>query len=87
MFVRERKHRSLPTYAVTKAWPWRCLIAMKVVIIEGEAHVAPRSDIDKLADYFFNKYEWDFRYDDSAKWQLIEITPLKILAWGDGYRQ
>jgi general stress protein 26 len=58
---------------------------LNVAIIEGEAHVAARSDIDKLADYFFNKYEWDFRYDDSAKWQLIEITPLKILAWGDGY--
>ena len=57
--------------------------AMHVVIIEGEAHVAPRSVIDKMADYFFNKSEWDFRYDDSAKWQLIEITPLKILAWGD----
>ena len=28
--------------------------------------------IDTVADYFFNKYEWDFRYDDSAKWQLIE---------------
>ncbi len=58
---------------------------MKVVIIEGEAHVAARNVIDKLADHFFNKYEWDFRYDDSAKWQLIEITPLKILVWGDGY--
>jgi general stress protein 26 len=57
--------------------------AMNVVIIEGEAHVAPRNVVDKLADYFFNKYEWDFRYDESAKWQLIEITPLKILVWGD----
>ncbi len=56
-----------------------------VVIVEGEAHAAERSLIDKVADYFFNKYEWDFRYDDSAKWQLVEITPLKILAWGDGY--
>ncbi len=56
-----------------------------VVIIEGEAHVASRDLIDGLADYFFNKYEWDFRYDDSAKWQLIEITPFKILVWGDGY--
>jgi uncharacterized pyridoxamine 5'-phosphate oxidase family protein len=59
--------------------------AMNVLIIEGEAHVAQRSEIDRLADYFFNKYEWDFRYDDTAKWQLIEITPLKVLAWGDGY--
>jgi general stress protein 26 len=58
---------------------------MKVVIIEGEAHVAAREEVDKLADYFFHKYEWDFRYDESAKWQLIEITPLKILVWGDGY--
>ena len=32
--------------------------AMNVVIIEGEAHVAPRSVTDKLADYFFNKYEY-----------------------------
>lgn len=58
---------------------------LKVLIIEGEAHVAPRERIDKLGDYFFNKYEWDFRYDESASWQLIEITPLKILSWGDGY--
>lgn len=56
-----------------------------VLIIEGEAHVAARELIDKLADYFFNKYEWDFRYDDTAKWQLVEVTPLKILAWGDGF--
>ena len=58
---------------------------LNVIIIEGEAHVAPREMIEKLADYFFNKYEWDFRYDESAKWQLIEITPFKILAWGDGF--
>lgn len=58
---------------------------MNVVIIEGEAHVANRQLIDPLADYFFNKYEWDFRYDDSADWHLIEVTPFKILAWGDGY--
>ena len=58
---------------------------LNVIVIEGEAHVAARDMIDKLADYFFNKYEWDFRYDESAKWQLIEITPLKILAWGDGF--
>jgi general stress protein 26 len=61
--------------------------ATAVVIVEGEAHVAERSRIDTVADYFFNKYEWDFRYDDTAKWELIEVTPLKILAWGDGYDQ
>ncbi|MCK5921863.1 MAG: pyridoxamine 5'-phosphate oxidase family protein [Methylococcales bacterium] len=56
-----------------------------VLIIEGEAHVADRQLIDKLAEYFYNKYEWDFRYDESANWSLIEITPFKILAWGDGH--
>ncbi len=58
---------------------------LNVVIIEGEAHVAARDLTDKMAEYFLNKYEWDFRYDESAKWQLVEITPLKILAWGDGF--
>jgi nitroimidazol reductase NimA-like FMN-containing flavoprotein (pyridoxamine 5'-phosphate oxidase superfamily) len=58
-----------------------------VVIIEGEAHVAGRQAINALADHFYDKYEWDFRYDDSDEWRLIEITPRKILAWGDGYDQ
>ena len=56
-----------------------------VVIIEGEAHVADRGTVDILADYFYHKYEWDFRYDDSTTWRLIEVTPFKILVWGDGY--
>ena len=58
---------------------------LNVVLIEGEAHVAARTLIDALGDHFFHKYEWDFRYDNDAKWQLIEITPFKILAWGDGF--
>ena len=56
-----------------------------VVIIEGEAHVAGRDVVDTLGEYFYHKYEWDFRYDDSADWRLIEITPEKILAWGDDH--
>jgi hypothetical protein len=56
-----------------------------VIIIEGEAHVARGTIIDTLGDYFYHKYEWDFRYDDTAAWQLIEVTPHKVLAWGDGY--
>lgn len=56
-----------------------------VLIIEGEAHVSDRSTVDILADYFYHKYEWDFRYDDSALWRLIEVTPHKIIAWGDGF--
>ncbi|MCA9990135.1 MAG: pyridoxamine 5'-phosphate oxidase family protein [Anaerolineales bacterium] len=57
----------------------------QVIIIEGEAHVADYRTTDKIADYFYNKYEWDFRYDDSVTWRLLEITPRKILAWGDEY--
>ena len=56
-----------------------------VILIEGEAHVADRAVVETVADYFYHKYEWDFRYDETAVWQLIEITPYKILAWGDGY--
>lgn len=55
-----------------------------VLLIEGEAHVADRHTIDTIAEYFYHKYEWDFRYDQ-AGFRLIEITPHKILAWGDGY--
>ena len=57
------------------------------ILIEGEAHVAAQQAVDILAKYFYDKYEWDFRYDESADWRLIEITPFKIMAWGDGYDQ
>lgn len=57
----------------------------QVIIIEGEAHAADYRTADKLADYFYNKYEWDYNYDDTADWRLIEITPRRVLAWGDGY--
>ncbi|MGW8317773.1 MAG: pyridoxamine 5'-phosphate oxidase family protein [Candidatus Promineifilaceae bacterium] len=56
-----------------------------VVILEGEAHLADRTKVDLLGDHFFHKYEWDFRYDETEDWRLVEITPHKILAWGDGY--
>ena len=57
----------------------------KVVILEGEAHATDRNTTDKLGDYFFHKYEWDFRYDETSDWRLVEITPHKIMAWGDGF--
>jgi nitroimidazol reductase NimA-like FMN-containing flavoprotein (pyridoxamine 5'-phosphate oxidase superfamily) len=59
--------------------------ATNVIAIEGEAHTATRDQIDALAEHFYHKYEWDFRYDETADWRLIEITPFKIMAWGDGY--
>jgi general stress protein 26 len=58
-----------------------------VVILEGEAHAADSKTTDNLGEYFFNKYEWDFRYDEDADWRLVEITPHRILAWGDGFEQ
>ena len=56
-----------------------------VIVIEGEAHTVARGQIDAMAEHFYHKYEWDFRYDETADWRLIEITPFKIMAWGDGY--
>jgi general stress protein 26 len=58
-----------------------------VIILEGDAHAADRKLTDKLGEYFYHKYEWDFRYDDSADWRLVVVSPSKILAWGDGYDQ
>jgi general stress protein 26 len=56
-----------------------------VIIIEGEAHAVGHQTTTQLAEFFYGKYDWDFRYDDSADWRLVEVTPRKILAWGDGY--
>lgn len=61
--------------------------AANVVIIEGEAHTVGRNLTDDLAEHFYHKYEWDFRYDETADWRLIEVTPFKMMAWGDGYDQ
>ncbi|MFW5941175.1 MAG: pyridoxamine 5'-phosphate oxidase family protein [Chloroflexota bacterium] len=58
-----------------------------VIIIEGEAHASDRATTESMAEFFFNKYEWDFRYDEVADWRLVEVTPQKILAWGDGYEE
>lgn len=59
--------------------------ANRVIMLEGEAHAVGRQISDELADHFYNKYEWDFREDDSADWRVVEVTIHKVLAWGDGY--
>lgn len=59
--------------------------ASNVIIVEGEAHAADRKAVERLGEHFYHKYEWDFRYDEDEEWRLVEVTPLKILAWGDGY--
>lgn len=55
----------------------------QVIIFEGEAHACNRSLTAALADYFFDKYDWDFRTDDSCEWRLVEVTPHRIMMWGD----
>ena len=56
-----------------------------VLIIEGEAHAVNRATTDSLAEHFIGKYDWDFRTDRSDDWKVIEVTPHKFLAWGDGF--
>jgi hypothetical protein len=58
---------------------------LNVIIVEGTARACDHQTVDKLGEHFYHKYEWDFRYDEDADWRLVEITPHKILAWGDGY--
>lgn len=59
----------------------------KVVMIEGEAHAVGHQVTQELAEHFYNKYEWDFREDDSANWRVVEVTIHKVLAWGDGHEE
>ena len=57
----------------------------KVIILEGEAHAVGRQTTDAMADYFLHKYDWDFRTDTTSNWRVVEVTILKVLAWGDGF--
>ncbi|MBK8433242.1 MAG: pyridoxamine 5'-phosphate oxidase family protein [Chloroflexi bacterium] len=59
--------------------------AERGVVIEGQAHASDRKAIAILADYFYNKYEFDFSQDKEIQWRLVEVVPQQILAWGDGY--
>lgn len=56
-----------------------------VVIVEGEAHAANRQTTEEVAEQFLHKYDWDFRTAPEEDWRLVEITPRKVLAWGDGH--
>lgn len=53
-----------------------------VVIVEGTAKVIPveGSVFSAVKDEFKRKYDWDVT-TQLDKWQLIEIAPVKILAW------
>ncbi len=59
----------------------------KVVMIEGEAHAVGQQVSLQMVDHFFDKYEWDFSADKTAQWRVVEVTPHKVLAWGDGFEE
>jgi hypothetical protein len=53
-----------------------------VAIIEGTARVVPPDDplFDTVNDLFKKKYDWDIGTSLHIN-QLIEIVPVKVLAW------
>lgn len=53
---------------------------MNPVIIEGWGTFAP-SRLNQLQPLFKTKYDWDIRTDQEYT-TIIEITPLKLMAWG-----
>ncbi len=53
-----------------------------VVIVEGMARVAPEQR-EPLRPLFKAKYDWEFA-DDNPYNLIIEVTPRKIIAWGEG---
>lgn len=54
----------------------------EVLIIEGHARFAPEQKA-ALSPLFKAKYEWDFA-DNNPYNVIIEITPHKMIAWGNG---
>ena len=58
------------------------------IIIEGRAEIV-HGMVGLLYPFFKAKYDWDITTDE-AYTTVIEITPLKLLAWGEkgaGHRQ
>lgn len=52
-----------------------------VFILEGHAAVAPERQA-ALGPLFKAKYDWDFA-DDNPYNVIIEVTPRKVIAWGN----
>lgn len=57
----------------------------KVIIIEGVAEICDRQTTEEMADYFYNKYEFDYTQDQEFTWYLVAVEPTRILSWGDGF--
>ena len=53
----------------------------KAIIIEGQAQIV-QGKTNLLRPLFKAKYNWDIATDEAYN-TIIEITPLKLLAWGE----
>ena len=53
----------------------------KAIIIEGQAHIV-QGKTNLLRPLFKAKYDWDIATDEDYN-TIIEITPQKLLAWGE----
>lgn len=54
----------------------------EVVIIEGEARIAPEMQ-EALNPLFKAKYNWEFEHDSTYR-TIIEVRPRKVIAWSTG---
>lgn len=54
---------------------------LDVIIIEGEARLVT-GKTEVLRPIFKSKYDWDIVADEDYR-SVIEITPTKMLAWGE----
>ena len=54
----------------------------RVVIIEGTARIVSQDEplFEVVAQKFQERYDWDIRIGTEGQ-ELIEITPVKVIAW------
>ena len=72
--VRARNLRGNPHVSLSLPDP------MNVLIVEGTARTAPEAE-PALRPLFQTKYAWDISNDIEYD-EIIEVTPVKIIAWG-----
>jgi len=72
--VKTRNIQTNPAVTITHPDP------LNVIIIEGEARLAEEMR-EGIRPSFQEKYDWDITADQEYG-AIIEITPLKLMAWG-----
>jgi general stress protein 26 len=73
--VKVRNIASNPSVVITHPDP------MEAIILEGTARLV-EGMMDVLQPHFERKYAWDIATDEEYD-AIIEITPTKLLAWGE----